>query len=110
MHERLVHHQRGRIEHVDLMSALTVDGHRSLGWNDAGRIAAGQRADLVAVRLDTVRTAGADPAQILLAAFASDVDTVIVDGRVVVSAGNHSSMSVADELVTAIDSLWASTT
>jgi cytosine/adenosine deaminase-related metal-dependent hydrolase len=43
----------------------------------------------VAVRLDTVRTAGCDPAQVVLAAAAGDIDTVLVDGRAVVQSGQH---------------------
>ena len=106
MHERLVHHERGRIQHVDLMSALTVDGHDALGWPDAGRLSPGMRADLVAVRLDTVRTAGSDPEQILLSAFAADIDTVVVDGAVSVSGGRHRSMDVAAELGSSIAQIW----
>ncbi|HEY3087277.1 MAG TPA: formimidoylglutamate deiminase [Jatrophihabitantaceae bacterium] len=87
MHERLATGQRGRFTPAQLVAALT--GHPALGWPDAGRIAPGLRADLVAVRLDTVRTAGVDPAQAVLAAFAADVDTVIVDGRMIVSGGRH---------------------
>jgi formiminoglutamate deiminase len=87
MHERLATGQRGRFTPAQLVAALT--GHHALGWPDAGRIAPGLRADLVAVRLDTVRTAGVDPAQAVLAAFAADVDTVIVDGRMIVSGGRH---------------------
>lgn len=106
MHERLVSHQRGRFAPAELVTALTVAGHRSLGWPDAGRIEPGMRADLVSVRLDTVRTAGSDPAQVLLTAFASDVDTVVVDGRVVVAGGRHVSLDVADELDATIRELW----
>ncbi len=87
MHERLATGQRGRFTPAQLVTALT--GHHALGWPDVGRIAPGLRADLVAVRLDTVRTAGVDPAQAVLAAGAADVDTVIVDGRVIVSGGQH---------------------
>ena len=58
-----------------------LTAHSALGRPDAGRLAVGARADLVAVRLDTPRTAGADPAQVMLAASAADVDTVVVDGR-----------------------------
>jgi formiminoglutamate deiminase len=87
MHERLATGERGRFTPAQLVAALT--GHHALGWPDAGRIAPGQRADLVAVRLDTVRTAGVDPAQAVFAATAADVDTVIVDGRMIVSGGQH---------------------
>ena len=106
MHDRLVSHERGRHQPAELMAALTEQGHRSLGWTDAGRIAVGQRADLVAVRLDTVRTAGSRPEQVLLSAFAADVDTVVVDGRVVVSGGVHRSFDVAAELDGAIRQVW----
>ena len=57
---------------------------RSAGPTPA-RIAAGARADLVTVRLDTVRTAGFDPADpaaaVVFAATAADVTDVVVDGR-----------------------------
>ena len=89
MDERLATGERGRFRPVELVAALTVDGHRSIGWPDAGELAPGRRADLVALRLDSPRTAGADPAQAVLAASAADVDTVLVDGRVVVSEGHH---------------------
>ncbi|MDQ3528058.1 MAG: formimidoylglutamate deiminase, partial [Actinomycetota bacterium] len=58
------------------------------------------------VRLDTVRTAGTDPAQVLLAATAADVDTVVVDGRTVVSAGQHVLGDVGHLLRAAIAPLW----
>ena len=106
MHERLVTHQRGNVESGALMAALTSAGQRSLGWDDAGSLAVGQRADLVCVRLDTVRTAGSLPDQALMAATAADVDTVVVDGRVVVSGGRHRSVDVAAELSASIRRLW----
>ncbi len=106
MNERLATGHRGRFSPAELVDALTA--HRCLGWDDVGRIEAGARADLVAVRLDTVRTAGADPAQALLAASAADVDTVIVDGRVIVRDGQHVLGDVASQLRDAIIPLWAS--
>jgi formiminoglutamate deiminase len=106
MHERLVSHQRGRKQPPELMTALAENGHRALGWRDAGTIAVGNRADLVAVRLDTVRTVGSLPDQILLTAFAADIDTVVVDGRVVVSGGRHRSFDVAQELHASIRAVW----
>jgi cytosine/adenosine deaminase-related metal-dependent hydrolase len=56
----------------------------------------------VAVRLDSVRTAGIDPAQVVLAATAADVDTVIVDGSVVVRGGVHRLGAVGPLLADAI--------
>lgn len=107
MHERLATLRRGRLSPADLLTAATA--HDSIGWPDAGRLEVGARADLVAVRDDSVRTAGADPAQLLLAATAADVDTVIVDGKVVVLDGRHRLGDVGRLLHDAITPLWKDT-
>jgi len=107
MDERLASLERGRLPVSALVEALTSAGQRSIGWHDAGRIKVGARADLVAVRLDTVRTAGADAAQAVLAATAADVDTVLVDGTVVVAGGRHVLGDVGALLADAIAPLWA---
>jgi formiminoglutamate deiminase len=104
MHERLATLHRGRFSPEQLLTAATR--HDSLGWTDAGALAVGGRADLVAVRTDTARTAGADPAQILLAATAADVDTVVVDGQPVVTGGRHRLGDVGALLGAAIEPLW----
>jgi formiminoglutamate deiminase len=106
MDERLASLRRGRFSIDELMAALTVDGQRSLGWTDAGRIEPGARADLIALRLDTARTAGAEPQQAILAATAADVHTVVVDGRVVVDGGRHLLGDVGRLLTEAIGPLW----
>jgi cytosine/adenosine deaminase-related metal-dependent hydrolase len=92
MDERLATERRGHFTAAELVAAAT--GHASLGWDDAGRIAAGQRADLVAVALDTVRTTGARPEQAVFAATAADVTDVVVDGRHVVTGGRHTGFDV----------------
>ncbi|MEO6143479.1 MAG: formimidoylglutamate deiminase [Dermatophilaceae bacterium] len=106
MHERLDSLQRGRFRLDELLSAATR--HDSLGWSDAGRLAVGARADLVAVRLDSPRTAGSAPGQIILSATSADVDTVIVDGRTVVADGRHLLGHVGAMLKRAIEPLWES--
>jgi cytosine/adenosine deaminase-related metal-dependent hydrolase len=75
MHERLETQRRGHFAALELLAAATYDGHRSLGFDDAGRIAEGQRADLVTVDLDTLRTrgAGATPETLVFAATGADV-------------------------------------
>jgi len=105
MHERLATRRRGRFTPAELQTAATR--HDTLGWTDAGTLAVGQRADLVAVRMDSPRTAGTDPAQILFAATAADVDTVVVDGRTVVTGGQHRLGEVGDLLRKAIEPLWS---
>lgn len=104
MHERLDSLQRGRFRPDQLLAAAT--NHASLGWDDAGRLEVGARADLVALRLDSPRTAGSAPDQVLLSATAADVDTVVVDGSVVVSGGRHRLGDVGTLLHNAIQPLW----
>ncbi|MCU1670068.1 MAG: N-carbamoyl-L-amino-acid hydrolase [Blastococcus sp.] len=108
-HARLVTGERGHFRPAELVVALTAAGHRALGWPDAGRIAPGQRADLVAVRTDSPRTAGCAPDQLTAAATAADVHTVITDGRVVVTEGRHVLGDVGRLLSTAIEPLWGDT-
>jgi formiminoglutamate deiminase len=98
MHERLASNERGRFTADELLRAATVDGHRSLGWQDAGIVADGAVADFVVVRTDTVNTAGAKAGQILYCATRSDVDRVVVGGRTVVESGRHHLGDVASLL------------
>ena len=106
-YERLATGERGTFPAAELVDALTAAGHRALGWTDAGRIEVGCRADLVAVATDSVRTAGAAPEQLVLAATAADVSTVVVDGRVVVADGRHVLGDVGALLREAVEPLWA---
>ncbi|MCW2673940.1 MAG: formiminoglutamate deiminase [Frankiales bacterium] len=86
--ERLGSLHRGRFTPTELVTAATRSGYAALGW-DGGELRVGAVADLVSVALDTPRTAGADPAQLLLAATSADVTDVVVAGRQVVTAGRH---------------------
>ena len=64
------------------------------------------------VRLDSLRTAGALPAQVPLVAAGGDVHTVVVSGRTVVSGGRHvlleadGERSVARKLADAVAAAW----
>jgi formiminoglutamate deiminase len=104
--QRLVTGARGRFRPAELVEALTHAGHRALGWPDAGRLAPGQRADLVAVATVSPRTAGSAPDQLVMTASAADVHTVVVDGRVIVSEGQHVLGDVGRLLADAIAPLW----
>ena len=105
-HQQLVTGERGPFRPGSLIHALTVGGHQALGWTDAGALAPGWRADLVAVRLDSARTAGCPPGQLVRTATAADVHTVVVDGRVVVADGEHVLGDVGRLLAEAIEPLW----
>ncbi|MEJ2862072.1 formimidoylglutamate deiminase [Actinomycetospora flava] len=79
MHERLAHGVRERFTPDTLLRAGT----------DRRTIAVGGPADLVTVDTASIRTAGAQPDGVLLAAGAADVGDVRVGGRVIVRDGVH---------------------
>jgi formiminoglutamate deiminase len=91
--ERLASERRGNHRPSDLLTAASEGGARALGWPEAGAIAPGRLADLVAVRLDTPRLAGAPAddllAAVVFAATAADVADVVVGDRQVVAGGRH---------------------
>ena len=106
MYERLSTQQRGHFTAEALGTALTWDGHASLGWPDAGEIAPGSLADLVTVTLDSPRLAGARAPDtlggqdasgpdmallggVIFAASPADVRNLVVGGRDVVANGRH---------------------
>jgi cytosine/adenosine deaminase-related metal-dependent hydrolase len=73
----------------DVFNAATLGGCRFLRRPDLGRLAPGAKADILLINLDHV-SAGvyADPIKALVeGASGRDVDTVIVDGKVLVQGG-----------------------
>ncbi len=108
--ERLATGTRGNHRVAELLAAATANGHRQLGWPEAGRIEPGAPADLVTVDLGTVRTAGSCARHALVtlvyAATAADITSVIVAGEPVVLDGRHRSIDVPGELDAAIADLW----
>ena len=113
MYERLASTQRGHFTADALGTAVTWDGHASLGWPEAGEIAPGSLADLVTVGLDSPRLAGitwqagiggraevggqaegeesdrAPLEAVIFAASPADVRNVVIGGRDVVVDGQH---------------------
>lgn len=96
LYQRLATGKRGHFTADALGTALTWDGHASLGWPDAGEIAPGSLADLVTIDLNSPRLAGlqAGPGgtaleTALFAATAADIRDVVIGGRDVVAEGRH---------------------
>jgi formiminoglutamate deiminase len=91
--ERLATERRGHWRAAELLHAATAAGHASLGFADAGFLVPGAWADLVSVRLDSVRTAGTTPSPaaetVVFAATAGDVHSVVSGGRRLVTDGRH---------------------
>ena len=86
---RLDTETRGTFGPDDLMTMGTIPGHQALGWNDAGWIGPGARADLVTLDLGSPRLAGVPPGCVAAVASGDDVREVVVDGRHVVRDGVH---------------------
>ncbi|WP_273652877.1 formimidoylglutamate deiminase [Cellulomonas fimi] len=106
LHERVARESRGVLDPAALVALLTSGGHAALGDPTGGRLAVGAPADLVAVRTDTPRTAGAEPAQLVLVAGSGDVDTVVVGGTVRVDGGRHVLGDVGALLTRAVAAAW----
>lgn len=110
--ERLVTGKRGIHRPADLLAAATSGGASSLGWEGLvpEGIVAGKPADLVAIRIDSVRMAGFDArdaaAHIVHAAAPADVRNVWMAGRRVVRDGVHEDIAdVAEALRSSISAL-----
>ena len=76
----------------------TIDGARALGLADrVGSLTPGKRADIVLVRTDAINMAPmADPARMIVqAAQPANVDTVMVDGRILKRAGKLTTLNEA---------------
>jgi cytosine/adenosine deaminase-related metal-dependent hydrolase len=74
----------------DVFNAATLGGCRFLGRNDLGRLAPGAKADLLVINLDHLGAGVyADPIKALVdGACGRDVDTVVVDGKILVQGGH----------------------
>jgi len=109
LHERLRSERRGLHTAPELLAMATVNGQRALGWQSAGRLAVGDRADLVAIRLDSERTAGSSGEHAIeaaiFAATTADISTVVVDGTTVVADHHHRRVDVGAELRASIEKL-----
>lgn len=108
LHARLATGVRGQMSTESLLAALT--NHASLGWDDAGAIAVGRRADLVTLDLESVRLAGSDPSTMLTtaihAANPADITTVTIDGVDRVTDRRYSAGDVGREFAELIPRLF----
>ena len=82
----------------DVFNAATLGGCKFLGRTDLGRLAPGAKADLLLINLDHLGApVYADPIKALVdGASGRDVDTVIVDGTVLVQNGRLTRVDDAD--------------
>ncbi|HEU5463080.1 MAG TPA: amidohydrolase family protein, partial [Candidatus Binatia bacterium] len=86
---RLIDRNAAGARASEVFNAATVGGATALGRSDLGRLAPGAKADLVIFDLRTTRYGPVrDPINALVEyGSGSDVETVIVDGEVVIESG-----------------------
>ena len=98
----------------DVFDAATLGGARALGRDDLGRLAPGAKADIVIVDFRSIHFGAVhDPIKSLVEyASGSDIDTVIVDGRTLMS-GKQSLVLDEHQLLAAVqesaERAWAAT-
>jgi cytosine/adenosine deaminase-related metal-dependent hydrolase len=81
-----------------VLELATIEGARSMGMGERiGSLVPGKRADLIMVNTREVNLAvWSDPAHMLVeAAQPSNVDTVVVDGRILKSGGRLAALDTA---------------
>ncbi len=98
--ERLATGRRGALPPAAIWAAALAESHAAIG-SPGGRLAVGAPADLVAIRTDSPRTAGAALDQLVMCASAQDVDVVVVAGLIKVRAGKHVARGGAGPLLAA---------
>lgn len=104
--ERLATGRRGVFPPQAIWSAALESSHAAIG-SPGGVLAVGAPADLVAIRTDSARTAGAELEQLVLCASAQDVQVVVVGGAVQVRSGMHVRFGdPGTVLARAVESAW----
>jgi cytosine/adenosine deaminase-related metal-dependent hydrolase len=95
---RLIDKDASGARPADVFNAATIGGANALGRDDLGRIAPGAKADLVIINLRSTRYGPArDPINALVEyGSGADVETVIVDGEVVVENGKSTRINDAE--------------
>lgn len=103
--ERSTTGTRGHWAAHELLAAAAGQGHKAIGWPDAGSISVGALADLVTIDLSSPRLATAgDDCVLEMAVFsagAADVAHVVSSGQVVVAHGRH---VLVDDVATSLRS------
>ncbi len=89
----------GQFDSMELIRMLTIEGARALGMGDEiGSIEAGKRADIILLDVDKPKFTPLTnvPAHVVNNAVPADVETVIVDGDVVLRNGAPETMDADD--------------
>jgi len=93
-----------------LVELATIEGAKLMGIADrTGSLTPGKRADLIMIRTNDINMApvGEPYYAVLFQAQPSNVDTVMVDGRILVRGGKHTAVDVAKTIQDAAESARA---
>jgi|GEM_PF-100779 len=105
----------GQYDSMELVRMLTIEGAAALGIDDEiGSLEPGKRADVVLLDVDKPKFTPLTnvPAQVTNNAAPADVETVIVDGDVLMDSGDVKTMdpsAVRDRVETAVDRFESAT-
>jgi 5-methylthioadenosine/S-adenosylhomocysteine deaminase len=95
----------------DALGLATINGAKALGLADRiGSLTPGKRADLILVRTNSLNmgvTPKANPYRLMISAQSEDVDTVVVDGRIVKRGGRLVGIDTARVMREASDTIVA---
>jgi cytosine/adenosine deaminase-related metal-dependent hydrolase len=98
-HQLMAHERGGGMTTQDVLEMATVGGAKVLGRDDIGYLAPGMAADLVLMDWSQLQYAGGkyDPVStIVLSGDARMVDTVLVNGEIVVKGGSLTTINEKD--------------
>ncbi|UFN51009.1 amidohydrolase family protein [Roseomonas sp. OT10] len=97
------------IGHAEIIRWTTLNAAKTLGLGDVtGSLTPGKRADLILVRVDALNTAPMANVEttIVQSANASNVDTVLVDGRILKRGGKLTAVDTAEIVAKARESAF----
>jgi cytosine/adenosine deaminase-related metal-dependent hydrolase len=83
-----------------VLEMATINGAKALGWEDkTGSLEVGKRADMILINMDAPHlTPAPDPVStIVYAAHGTDVDTVVIDGQIVMQ--NRKVLTLDEEAI-----------
>ena len=109
----VVQHKHGnnfKLSSKMLVEMATIGGARDLGFGDkVGSLTPGKRADMILVRTDDLNTAPFGNPAILLVQQAQpvNVDTVVIDGRILKHKGKLTAIDAEEVIRKAVESFAA---
>jgi cytosine/adenosine deaminase-related metal-dependent hydrolase len=114
-HGKTMSHDYKAASAGEVFTAATLNGARSLGRDDLGKLEAGARADIILIRLDGRGTLRMGPVRdpvksVVETGVGDDVDTVIVAGKVRMAGGRIPGIdldAVRERAQAAGDRIWS---